>query len=97
MNGSSVAGHGVGDVDNNFITPRSFQERARVLTIDTKSAAADTVRCDFTLGQIQAVFNLVAGLGHNGIRVIIDGKTAVLVSSRLTFTTNTCSGGSRLD
>jgi len=97
MDGSSVASHRVCDVNNNFITPRSFQQRTGELSVNTKSLATDTVRCDFTLGQVHAELDLVARLGNNGIRVVIDGKTAVLISSRLAFTTNTGSGGSRLD
>lgn len=67
------------------------------MSVDTKGLSTDAIRCDFALSQIQAELNLVTSLGDNGIRVIVDCKTTVLVSSGLTFTTNTCSGGSRLD
>jgi hypothetical protein len=97
MDRSSVASHGVSDVNNDFIAPRSLQERTGELSVDTKSLATDTVRCNLALSQVHAELDLVAGLWYYSIRVVVDSKTAVLVSSGLAFTTNTCSGGSRLD
>lgn len=96
VNGSSIASHGVCDMDDNLVTPACLEKRTRELSVDTESLTADTIGSDGTLSQIETVLNLVASLRNNSIRIIVDGKTAVLVGSRLTFATNTGGGRSRL-
>ena len=93
VDGCSIASHGVCDMDDDLITPACLEKRTRELSVDTESLTADTIGSDGTLSQIETVLNLVASLGNNSIRIIVDGKTAVLVGSRLTFATN--AGGGR--
>lgn len=96
MDGRSVSGHGVSNVNDHLITPACSELRSRELTVDAESLTLDAIRSHSTLGQDKAVLDSVASLGHNLSDIVVDGVTAVFVGTRLTLTANASSSGGRL-